>query len=153
MDQRSRAASDRTRHGRRGVGVALQIVLLAALAAVLPAAAWAEPKFPDLTGRIVDNAGLLKPEDRAAIEQELAAIEAKSTDQVVVVTLPLAKGHVVGCLLQKRDVHTRADDADRDLHHARRRRRRRELIVGGGARARDDSRRGAGRTCRRRAFR
>ena len=47
----------------------------------------AQPSFPELTGRVVDNAQLISPGDKAAIEVELAAIEAKSTDQVVVVTL------------------------------------------------------------------
>lgn len=73
-------------------GFALAAVLL--LAGLLDAAA-AEPKFPELTGRIVDNANLLTPQDKAAIEAELAAIEAKSTDQVVVVTLPDLQGYAI----------------------------------------------------------
>ena len=60
---------------------------------LLPAAA--QPKFPELTDRIVDNARLLKPEDRAAIEAELAALEQKSTDQLVVVTLPSLQGYEI----------------------------------------------------------
>jgi uncharacterized protein len=65
---------------------------VAALAALVclaaPGSARAEPTFPALTGRIVDDAGLLKPADRAAIETELATLEQKSTDQVAVVTVP-----------------------------------------------------------------
>ncbi len=57
--------------------------------------AQAAPKFPELTGRIVDNANLLTPEDKAAIEAELKAIEDKSTDQVVVVTLPDLGGYAI----------------------------------------------------------
>jgi uncharacterized protein len=47
----------------------------------------AEPRFPALTGRVVDEAGIIKPEDKRALETELAALEAKSSDQLVVVTL------------------------------------------------------------------
>ena len=73
------------------------MVIFAALCLTLgwSGCAWGEPKFPELTGRIVDNARLLNPEDRAAIEQELVAIEAKSTDQVVVVTLPDLQGYEI----------------------------------------------------------
>jgi len=55
----------------------------------------AEIKFPELTGRIVDNAGLLKPEDRSAIEAELADLEVKASDQLVVVTLPTLQGYEI----------------------------------------------------------
>jgi uncharacterized protein len=65
------------------------------LLAVLATAADAQPKFPELTGRIVDNARLIKPEDRAAIEAELAALEQKSSDQLVVVTLPSLQGYEI----------------------------------------------------------
>jgi len=61
---------------------------LAALACLLAAStARAEPTFPALTGRIVDEAGLLTPEARAAIETQLADLEQKSTDQLAVVTV------------------------------------------------------------------
>ena len=67
------------------------------LGALLLSAAlgFAEPKFPELTGRVVDSAGLLSPEDREAILVELAALEEKSTDQVVVVTLPSLQGYPI----------------------------------------------------------
>ncbi len=55
----------------------------------------AEPTFPELTGRIVDNASLLTAEDRVAIHDELEALEAKSTDQLVVVTLPSLQGYEI----------------------------------------------------------
>lgn len=57
--------------------------------------AFAQPTFPELTGRVVDNAQLIAPADRTAIEAELAAIEAKSTDQVVVVTLESLGGYAI----------------------------------------------------------
>jgi len=48
--------------------------------------------FPALTGRVVDAANILKPEDRAALEQKLKAHEDKTTDQVVVATVPSLGG-------------------------------------------------------------
>jgi uncharacterized protein len=65
---------------------------LAVLVVVLPPGYAADPQFPALTGRIVDNANLLSAEDEAAIEAELATLEGKSTDQLVVVTLPTLQG-------------------------------------------------------------
>ncbi len=43
--------------------------------------------FPALTGRVVDQAGLLSPADRESLSASLAGLEAKTTDQLVVVTL------------------------------------------------------------------
>lgn len=77
------------------IAAAYACVLAALLLAVLAPLAQAAPVFPELTGRIVDNAGLLTAEDRAAIEQELASIEVKSTDQVVVVTVPTLQGYEI----------------------------------------------------------
>lgn len=48
--------------------------------------------FPALTGRIVDEAGLLDTTDRAALTESLASLEAKTTDQLVVVTLKSLQG-------------------------------------------------------------
>ena len=43
--------------------------------------------FPALIGRVVDEAGILDAATRQAITEKLAAVEAKSGDQIVVVTL------------------------------------------------------------------
>jgi uncharacterized protein len=69
--------------------------LVLAVALLFGAEAGAEPKFPELTGQIVDNAGLLSPEDRAAIMSDLKALEAKATDQLVVVTVPSLDGYEI----------------------------------------------------------
>lgn len=69
------------------------MIAVAILLACLPANA--APTFPQLTGRIVDEAGLLTPEDRSAIEAELKALEEKSTDQLTVVTLPSLQGYEI----------------------------------------------------------
>jgi uncharacterized protein len=44
----------------------------------------AQPKFPPLSGRVVDEVGLLSADDKRALEGELKALEEKSTDQLVV---------------------------------------------------------------------
>jgi uncharacterized protein len=71
------------RHVRSRGALAVAAVLLALL---LAASALSQPKFPALTGRIVDEAALLSAADRQAMEQELKALEEKSTDQLVVYT-------------------------------------------------------------------
>ena len=48
--------------------------------------------FPTLSGRVVDEAGLLDPAARAALTDSLASLEAKTTDQLVVVTLKSLPG-------------------------------------------------------------
>ena len=69
--------------------IAMALSALAAVAILLASvAALGAPTFPALTGQIVDNANILSSEDRAAIDAELKALEAKSTDQLVVVTVP-----------------------------------------------------------------
>ncbi|WP_425523315.1 TPM domain-containing protein [Microvirga terrestris] len=51
--------------------------------------------FPPLTGRVVDTANLLKPEEREALEAKLKAHEDKTTDQVVVATLRSLEGYEI----------------------------------------------------------
>jgi uncharacterized protein len=55
-------------------------------------AAFAALTFPTLTGRVVDEAGILMPAARDALTVKLAALEAKTTDQIVVVTLKSLQG-------------------------------------------------------------
>ena len=72
---------------------ALLLILLVVLPVVLPVVspAWALD-FPALTGRVVDDANILDPAARAALEQKLADLEAKTSDQLVVVTLKSLQG-------------------------------------------------------------
>jgi uncharacterized protein len=68
----------------------------AQLASPSPAAsASSQPQFPALSGRVVDNADLLRPDDEARLTEKLAALEARTTDQVVVVTVPSLGGRTV----------------------------------------------------------
>ncbi len=70
------------------------LALIAALGfAILPVSA--APTFPELTGRVVDDAGLLAPEDEQALAAELKSLEDKSSDQLVVVTLPSLQGYTI----------------------------------------------------------
>ncbi len=55
------------------------------LALLISAAAWAQDVLPvpALTGRVMDQANVLSPADRAALEQKLAAFEAQAGPQIV----------------------------------------------------------------------
>jgi uncharacterized protein len=65
--------------------------LVAFLVLLFIVPAWALD-FPALTGRVVDDANIFDPAARAALEQKLADLEAKTSDQVVVVTLKSLQG-------------------------------------------------------------
>lgn len=75
--------------GRR---LALAIVLIAGWTGLVHAA---DLTFPALTGRVVDAADILTPEQRAALEAKLKAYEDKTSDQVVVATVPSLQGTTV----------------------------------------------------------
>lgn len=83
--------------GKSGLSSRLYLLLVAAFAvcALCVLAAIAAPNYPELTGRIVDNANLINAADKAQIESELAALEATSTDQVAVVTVPSLDGYAI----------------------------------------------------------
>ena len=66
-----------------------------ALLALIGPAVAAEPTYPQLTGRVVDNADLLSTSDIAELDAGLKALEDKSSDQVVVVTLPSLQGFTI----------------------------------------------------------
>ncbi|HBR97319.1 MAG TPA: methanol dehydrogenase [Gammaproteobacteria bacterium] len=55
--------------------------------------AQAAPQVPALTGRVMDQADLLSPDQERTLTDKLAAIEATSSNQIVVVTLPDLQGH------------------------------------------------------------
>ena len=52
----------------------------------------AELKFPELTGRVVDNAQMIEPAVREQLTQQLQAHEKATGEQLVVVTLPNLQG-------------------------------------------------------------
>ena len=57
--------------------------------------AWAAPKFPALTGRVVDDANILTSQTRSDLTQKLAALEQKTSRQLVVVTLSSLQGYEI----------------------------------------------------------
>ena len=68
---------------------------LTALFALAPQAFAADPTFPTLTGRVVDQAGILEPTAEAGITAKLAQLEAETGDQFVVVTLNSLQGYEI----------------------------------------------------------
>jgi uncharacterized protein len=73
--------------------------LLAALIWAAPALAQATagpaPKFPELSGRVVDDAHVLSPQVQAHLTQKLSDLEQKTSRQLVVVTLPSLQGYEI----------------------------------------------------------
>ena len=72
----------------------------AARLAVLVLFVWAgaalvAPTFPPLTGRVVDDAGILSPQAEAQLTQELASLETQTGRQLVVATLPDLQGYEI----------------------------------------------------------
>lgn len=70
----------------------LLLMLLLLGAAAAPAAA---QDFPKLTGRVVDAAGIIPDGDEAALTQKLEALEAASSRQLVVATVPDLQGYPI----------------------------------------------------------
>ena len=62
---------------------------------MLVVSAAAAPNYPELTGRVTDEAGLLSAADKADIESQLAALEQTSTDQLAVVTIKSLEGYSI----------------------------------------------------------
>jgi uncharacterized protein len=81
---------------RIALALALSCAALAACGAKAPVAGWVEcSAVPPLTGRVVDKAKLISPAAEAALTDELAKLEARTTDQVVVATLPSLGGRSI----------------------------------------------------------
>src|SRR6187200_3573593 len=74
--------------GRKRLAAALVVALLA----IAPTLAI---NFPALTGRVVDQANIIQPDTRVAIEQKLADLEAKSGIQLVVATINSLEGQEI----------------------------------------------------------
>lgn len=72
--------------GRLAGGLAALLFLVVALPVL------AALTFPALTGRVVDQANIIPPATESALTTKLADLEAKTTDQFVVVTLPSLGG-------------------------------------------------------------
>jgi uncharacterized protein len=69
------------------------LLATALLALLFALSALAQPKLPPLTGRVADLAEVLSPAQEAALTEQLAAHEARTSNQVVVATLPSLQGY------------------------------------------------------------
>jgi uncharacterized protein len=67
--------------------------VFAFLCFIAPAAA--APNFPALAGRVVDNANILSQSTKEDLTQKLAALEQKTSRQLVVVTIPSLQGYEI----------------------------------------------------------
>ena len=66
--------------------------LMIALLLALTGQAAVAQDFPKLTGRVVDQANLLDPEQEAALTAKLAGLETRTNRQLVVTTLNSLEG-------------------------------------------------------------
>jgi uncharacterized protein len=69
--------------------------MVACLVLALLATPAVAQSFPPLTGRVVDNANLLSPDQEAALTAKLEALERSTTHQLVVATIPDLQGHPI----------------------------------------------------------
>src|ERR1700761_2146560 len=67
--------------------------IFALLCFILPATA--APNFPALTGRVVDGANILSEQTKEDLTGKLAALEQKTSRQLVVVTIPSLQGYEI----------------------------------------------------------
>ena len=68
------------------------LMMLALILVALPSMAQAAISFPTLSGRVVDEAQLLTPQQEAELTTKLAALEGQTGDQLIVVTLNSLQG-------------------------------------------------------------
>lgn len=73
----------------------LWLACLLAIISFVTNPAYAEPAFPPLTGRVVDNANIIPADIETQLDAKLAQIETESSDQIVVVTLPSLQGYEI----------------------------------------------------------
>jgi len=69
--------------------------LLLCIGALTAAPASADPQFPKLTGRVVDDANVIPDDVEARLTQKLAGLEAQSHRQFVIATIPDLQGYEI----------------------------------------------------------
>jgi len=79
----------------RGRPVLAAVLSLLAGLLLWGSVAVAAPTFPSLTGRVVDDANILSPPTKAALTTKLEALEAKTSRQLVIVTVPSLQGYEI----------------------------------------------------------
>jgi len=88
------------------------VTLVVGLAISSPLAA--QPEFPELTGRVVDNANIIPDAEEAALTAKLEALEEQSQRQLVVVTMPDIQGYDVADYGYQLGRHWGIGDAERN---------------------------------------
>ena len=78
-----------------GVRLCARVIICLALLISFATAALADPKFPPLTGRIIDEAKILSAQDIRDLNETLRQLEGKSSDQLVVYTTPSLQGYEI----------------------------------------------------------
>jgi uncharacterized protein len=71
------------------------VLLILLLLSLAPPALASEPRFPPLTGRVVDDAGVLDAWTQSELSDMLATHEGETGEQVVVVTLSSLQGYSI----------------------------------------------------------
>lgn len=89
-------------------------LVLLAIGILHPAPAIAVPEFPELAGRVVDEARVLRRSTELAISEQLHAHEAATSNQVVVVTLQSLQGYTIEEFGVRLGIHWRIGQQDRD---------------------------------------
>ncbi len=69
------------------------IAALTLLLSLIANTALSAPIYPRLTGQIVDRANMLSTAQKQALLEQLSKLEKKSSDQLVIVTLPSLQGY------------------------------------------------------------
>lgn len=80
--------------GEGGVSVAALRALLVLFVFLVPFAVFAA-ELPTLTGRVVDDAGMIDAATKASLTQKLADFQKKGSDQIVVATVPDLGGEAI----------------------------------------------------------
>jgi uncharacterized protein len=89
-------------------------LLLWLLLAIAQSAAAAEPDFPPLSGRVVDQAGILSPQAEARLTAQLEAHEKATSNQVVVATLASLEGYDIADYGTRLGRHWQIGQGERD---------------------------------------
>jgi len=79
----------------RLIRLSLLLALLLGIAGVTAGPGFADPPLPALTGRVIDQAGVLDQGTAQRLTDQLARYEAKTSTQIVVVTLPDLQGYPI----------------------------------------------------------
>jgi len=79
----------------RLIRLSLLLALLLGIAGAAARPGFADPPLPALTGRVVDQAGVLDQGTAQRLTDQLAQYEAKTSTQIVVVTLPDLQGYPI----------------------------------------------------------